>query len=92
VILVYFFASRRRLDVSARDLPALAGVGVLLTAANALLTAAFTLGLLTIISVLGSLSPVVTTGLAQVVLHERLSSRQWAGVAAVFAGVVLLSL
>jgi drug/metabolite transporter (DMT)-like permease len=92
VILLYFFASRRRLDLGARDLPALAGVGVLLTAANALLTAAFTLGLLTIISVLGSLSPVVTTGLAQVVLHERLSSRQWAGVVAVFAGVVLLSL
>ena len=92
VILTYFFASRRRFDVAARDLPALAGVGVLLTAANALLTAAFTIGLLTITSVLGSLSPVVTTGLAQVVLHERLSGRQWAGVASVFAGVVLLAL
>jgi drug/metabolite transporter (DMT)-like permease len=42
--------------------------------------------------VLGSLSPVMTTGLAQVVLHERLSGRQWAGVASVFAGVVLLAL
>jgi drug/metabolite transporter (DMT)-like permease len=92
VILVYFFASRRRFDVRARDLSALAGVGVLLTAANTLLTVAFTLGMLTVISVLGSLSPVVTTGLAQVVLHERLSTRQWAGVVAVFAGVVLLAL
>lgn len=92
VVLVYFFASRRRFDLTARDLPALAGVGVLLTAANALLTVAFTIGMLTIISVLGSLSPVVTTGLAQVVLHERLSARQWAGVASVFAGVVLLAL
>jgi drug/metabolite transporter (DMT)-like permease len=91
VILGYFFASRRRFDVTARDLPALAGVGVLLTAANALLTVAFTIGLLSVISVLGSLSPVVTTGLAQVFLHERLSRRQWMGVAAVFAGVVLLS-
>ena len=92
VTLVYFFASRRRFDVGAGDLPALAAVGILLTLANTLLTVAFTIGLLTIISVLGSLSPVVTTGLAQVVLHERLSSRQWGGVAAVFAGVALLSL
>ena len=92
VILIYFFASRRRFDVTARDLPALVSVGVLLTVANALLTVAFTIGLLTIISVLGSLSPVVTTGLAQVFLHERLTVRQWTGVAAVFAGVVLLSI
>ena len=91
VILGYFFASRRRFDLTARDLPALVSVGVLLTVANALLTVAFTIGLLTIISVLGSLSPVVTTGLAQVFLHERLTVRQWTGVAAVFAGVVLLS-
>jgi drug/metabolite transporter (DMT)-like permease len=92
VILGYFFASRRRFDVVARDLPALASVGIILTVANALLTVAFTIGLLSIVSVLGSLSPVATMGLAQVFLHERLSGRQWAGVVAVFAGVVLLSI
>jgi drug/metabolite transporter (DMT)-like permease len=92
VVLVYFFASRRRFDMGRRDLPALASVGILLTVANVLLTVAFTLGLLSIISVLGSLSPVVIVFLAQVFLHERLCLRQWAGVAAVFAGVVLLSL
>jgi drug/metabolite transporter (DMT)-like permease len=91
VILVYFFASRRRFDMGGRDLPALASVGILLTVANVLLTVAFTEGLLSIISVLGSLSPAVIVVLAQVVLHERLCARQWAGVAAVFAGVVLLS-
>jgi drug/metabolite transporter (DMT)-like permease len=91
VILVYFFASRRRLDMGARDLPALASVGILLTVANVLLTVAFTTGLLSIVSVLGSLSPVAIVVLAQVFLHERLCAWQWAGVAAVFAGVVLLS-
>lgn len=92
VILAYFFASRRGLDVRARDLPALASVGILLTVANVLLTVAFTLGLLSIISVLGSLSPVIVVVLAQSFLHERLGPRQWAGVAAVFVGVLLLSL
>jgi drug/metabolite transporter (DMT)-like permease len=92
IVLVYFFASRRRFDMGARDLPALASVGILLTVANVLLTVAFTMGLLSIISVLGSLSPVAIVVLAQVFLHERLCARQWAGVAAVFAGVVLLSL
>jgi drug/metabolite transporter (DMT)-like permease len=92
VVVVYFFASRRRLDMGRRDLPALTSVGVLLTLANVLLTVAFTMGMLSIISVLGSLSPVVIVVLAQVFLRERLCLWQWAGVAAVFAGVVLLSL
>jgi drug/metabolite transporter (DMT)-like permease len=78
--------------MGARDLPALASVGILLTVANVLLTVAFTIGLLSIVSVLGSLSPVAIVVLAQVFLHERLCARQWAGVVAVFAGVLLLSL
>ena len=92
VVLAYFFATRRRFDMGARDFPALASVGILLTVANVLLILAFTLGMLSIISVLGSLSPVIIVGLAQLVLHERLCARQWAGVVAVFAGVLLLSL
>ncbi len=92
VVLAYFFATRRRFDMGARDLPALASVGILLTVANVLLILAFTWGMLSVISVLGSLSPVIIVGLAQLVLHERLCARQWAGVAAVFAGVLLLSL
>ena len=43
------------------------------------------------VSVLGSLSPVVVTAYAQTLLHERLALHQWAGFAAVFAGIVLLS-
>jgi drug/metabolite transporter (DMT)-like permease len=91
VILVYFAASRRRLDLTARAVPGLALVGLLLTAANTLFTVAATIGYLSMVSILGSLSPVATTGLAQIILHERLTTRQWIGVALVFAGVVLLS-
>ena len=91
VVLVFFAATRRRLDVTARALPGIALVGVLLTAATLLFSAAVAIGLLSVVSVLGSLSPVVTTALAQVFLHERLEGRQWLGMAAVLLGVVLLS-
>ena len=60
--------------------------------ANILFTVATGIGYLSVVAILGSLSPVVVTAYAQVVLHERLSPRQWAGFAAVFAGVVLLSM
>jgi drug/metabolite transporter (DMT)-like permease len=92
VIVGYVVAGRRRLDMTVRDAPVLACVGLLLTVANTLFTVASTLGYLSIVSILGSLSPVATTGLAQVFLGERLTVRQWAGVATVFLGVVLLSL
>jgi drug/metabolite transporter (DMT)-like permease len=51
-----------------------------------------TLGLLTTASILGSLGPVVATAGAQVWLGERFVARQWVGFAAVFAGVVVLTL
>ena len=70
---------------------ALAAIGILLAVANFLFIIASGLGYLSVTSILGSLSPVVVTAYAQVLLHERLSARQWAGFAAVFAGIVLLS-
>ena len=91
VVLVFFAGTRKRLDVTARALPGIALVGVLLTAATLLFSAAVAIGLLSVVSVLGSLSPVVTTALAQVFLHERLERRRWLGMAAVLLGVVLLS-
>jgi drug/metabolite transporter (DMT)-like permease len=91
VILAYFAASRQRLDLTAQNAPGLACVGLLLTVANILFTVASTLGYLSIVAILGSLSPVVTTGFAQVMLGERLAARQWIGVATVFMGVFLLS-
>jgi len=45
-----------------------------------------------VVTVLGSLFGVVTLILAFVVLGERLSRRQWAGVALIFAGILLINL
>jgi len=95
VILVYFAASKRRLDLTAQNVPilaVLACVGLLYTVANILFTVASTLGYLSVVSILGSLSPVVTTGYGQLILDERLKARQWIGFATVFVGIVLLSL
>lgn len=91
VVLIYVAATRRSLRVPWEAAPALAGVGLLLTVANILFTTAGTLGYLSIVSILGSLSPVITTAYAQVMLNERLVARQWVGVATVFAGVALIS-
>ena len=91
VILTYVVAGRRHLDLTAKNVPVLASVGLLLTVANLLFTLASTLGYLSIASILGSLGPVVTTACAQVLLGERLAARQWVGVATVFTGVVLLT-
>jgi uncharacterized membrane protein len=43
-----------------------------------------------VVSVLASLYGAVTVGLAATVLGERISRRQWVGVAAIFAGIVLI--
>jgi drug/metabolite transporter (DMT)-like permease len=60
-------------------------------AANALFALASGEGLLSLVSVLGSLYPVVTVLLALVLLHERLTRTQAGGVAVALAGVAVLS-
>ncbi|HJW75922.1 MAG TPA: DMT family transporter [Thermoleophilia bacterium] len=91
VIVAYLAASRRGFDLTVRTVPVLACVGLLLTGANLLFTVATTIGYLSVVSILGSLGPGVTTAFAQTMLGERLAVRQWAGFATVFAGVVLLT-
>jgi drug/metabolite transporter (DMT)-like permease len=66
-------------------------VGLTDVAANALFALASTQGLLALVSVLGSLYPVTTVLLAHVVLGERLTRAQLAGVAVALAGVAALS-
>ena len=73
------------------DLPALSAVGLFDVAANLSFAVASTLGYVSIVSVLGSLYPVVTVLLARVVLHERLRSVQTTGVGVTLLGVVLIS-
>jgi drug/metabolite transporter (DMT)-like permease len=69
----------------------LAGVGVADTAANMFIGLAFTRGLVSVVSVLGSLYPVVLVALARLLLHERIARHQLAGVAVALCGVALIS-
>lgn len=73
------------------DLPKLALLGLGDVTANALLGFATTMGLLSITAVLSALYPVVTVGLAAVILHERMKPVQIAGVVLAFVGLGLIA-
>jgi drug/metabolite transporter (DMT)-like permease len=71
---------------------ALIAIGFLDTGGNALFAAASSShGLLSVVSVLASLYPVVTVLLARIVLGERVQRTQDAGVLVALAGVVLIT-
>ena len=72
-------------------LPAVALPGLLLLVGTVAYGIATTQGLVSVMAVLATLAPVVTVGLAVVVLGERLARRQQIGVAVALAGVVLLA-
>jgi drug/metabolite transporter (DMT)-like permease len=73
------------------DVPALASIGVLDTGGNVFFSAASTEGLVSVVSILASLYPVVTVLLARAVLHERVHRSQELGIALALAGIVLVS-
>jgi drug/metabolite transporter (DMT)-like permease len=74
-----------------REAGILAGVGALDNAANVMFAVAAREGLLTLVSVLGSLYPVATVLLARWFLHERLARWQVVGVVAAFVGVAMIA-
>ena len=82
---------RESLRVGRRWILPIVGIGLLDMSANALFAFASRHGLLSLVSVLGSLYPVMTILLAYLVLHERLSRVQLAGVATALVGVAALS-
>jgi drug/metabolite transporter (DMT)-like permease len=82
---------RESLRVRRRWLAPIAAVGLCDVAANALFALASRHGLLALVSVLGSLYPVMTVFLAHLVLHERLTRLQAVGVATALTGVAALS-
>ncbi|HEX6680706.1 MAG TPA: DMT family transporter [Gaiellaceae bacterium] len=73
------------------DLPALAAIGVLDTGGNVFFAAASENGLVSVVSILASLYPVVTVLLARAVLHERVHRSQELGIALALSGIVLIS-
>lgn len=91
LLLVGGLALGATVTVPARDLPRVAVPGLLLFAGTVSYSLATREGLLSVVSVLGSLFPLFTVALALVLLRERLGRAQSVGVAATLAGVVLIS-
>ncbi len=84
-------AFRTTAGLRAADFPVLAAVGLGDLGANFLFGLASNRGLVSIVSVLGALYPVVTVLLARFFLSERLRWIQRLGVGVALAGVVLIS-
>lgn len=70
----------------------LAAVGLMDTAAFVANNAGLKTGQVSVVSVLASLYGAVTVLLSWIFLRERLERSQWAGIALIFAGIVLVSL
>ena len=91
LFLVAGLVARTAGGTRARDLPALAVIGLGDVTANALFAVASSRGLVSVASVLGSLYPVVTLFWARVLLKEHLRHVQTFGVALTLVGVVAIA-
>ena len=91
LLLALALSRRQSLRVERRWLGRIAAVGLCDVSANALFALASGRGLLSLVSVLGSLYPVMTVVLAYALLGERLTRLQVAGVGAALLGVAALS-
>ena len=74
-----------------RDTPWILGVGLLDTLAYVLNNYGMQHEQTSVVSVLASLYGAFTVALAAVLLRESVSRSQWFGIAAIFAGIVLIS-
>jgi drug/metabolite transporter (DMT)-like permease len=84
-------ATRPAMPSGIRDAGPLLGIGVLDFSATAFFALATEQGLLSVVSVVGSLYPAVTVVLARIVLAERVARSQEVGVLLTLAGVVAIS-
>ena len=91
LVLAAVLARRPTLSRSPRELATIACIGLADTGGNVLFAAAASQGLVSVVSVLGSLYPVVTVMLARIYLRERVGRVQEAGAAATLAGIVAVS-
>jgi drug/metabolite transporter (DMT)-like permease len=96
VVLLVLWAGRELKDLAdlrlSRGHGSLAIPGLLLVTGTLLYTDAAAHAQLSLVSVLGSLFPIVTVGLGVVALKERLSPTQIVGVAAALGGIMLVAL
>ena len=91
LLVVAALALRPPIPRSPAALGPIAAIGAFDLLANLLFVLATGRGLLSVVGVLGSLYPAVTVVLARLVLHERLSRVQNAGVLITLSGVVALA-
>ena len=91
VILAAVALQRPQVGIRAREVPALFLIGFGDMFGNLLFAAASSRGLVSIVSVLASLYPVVTILLARAILSERVARTQEGGIALTLAGVALIS-
>jgi len=91
LLLIATLVVRPSLPRDGASLLVLAMVGLLDLGANGLYALATTHGLLSVVSVLGSLYPAVTVVLARFVLAERIARIQEVGVVLALAGVIAIS-
>jgi drug/metabolite transporter (DMT)-like permease len=84
--------ARSRVAVKVADVPAIALIGMLIIAGDAMYAVASTQGLLTVVAVLGELYTLVTLALARIYLNERLEQRQQQlGIATSLLGVLAVA-
>lgn len=82
---------RPSLKVGLSHLPGIVTLGVFDALAGVVWAMATTMGMLSLVSVLGSLYPAVTVILASVILHEKPQSVQLIGIILAISGVALIS-
>lgn len=93
VVLLVIWAGRGLTAIRLRRSSAMLAVpGLLLVTGTLMYTTAADRGELSLVSVLGSLFPIVTVGLGVALLEERLSRTQALGVAAALTGIMLIAL
>ena len=82
---------RPPLRAGPRDVPVIVGIGALDVGANGTFGLAATKGLVSVVSVVGSLYPLTTVVLAAIVLHERPHRLAQFGVATALLGVAMIA-
>jgi drug/metabolite transporter (DMT)-like permease len=88
---VAVLALRRNVSVTRAEAPAFVAVGLMDVGANLAFGLATTLGMLSLVSVFGSLYPVATILLARFIDHERLRPVQQVGVVLALCGVAAIT-
>ncbi len=91
MVLILVLALRSLGGLIKKDVPLLAAIGFTDAGANILFAFAASLGLLSIVAVLGSLYPIVTVLLAWWIHKERLIPVQYIGIVVTFSGVALIA-